>query len=192
MTVDDQYLLENRAHLPEALRVLLEDYPRESWEADPNFSALIRFWLDRHIMFRRILGAVTADCEAGLDGNIETRVFAGKLSKLGGMFVNQLHGHHMIEDTHYFPRLKGLESRLERGFEILDRDHHALDKHLSDFADEANTCIRTAMAEDTATDVIAAMMAAVGRMNGFLDRHLVDEEELIVPVLLKHAPADLT
>ena len=35
--------LSHRTALPDALRVLLAEYPREAWEADPTFSALIRF-----------------------------------------------------------------------------------------------------------------------------------------------------
>ena len=34
MTLD----LETRSGLPEAMRILLAEYPREAWEADPNFS----------------------------------------------------------------------------------------------------------------------------------------------------------
>ena len=40
--------LETRDGLPEALRVLLEAFPREVWEGHENFGQLVRFWLDRH------------------------------------------------------------------------------------------------------------------------------------------------
>ena len=37
--------LARRDGLPDALRVLLAEYPREAWESHPNLTALMRFWL---------------------------------------------------------------------------------------------------------------------------------------------------
>jgi len=48
--------LRHRKGLPDALRVLLEQYPRALWESHQNFDGLTRFWLERHLMFRRALG----------------------------------------------------------------------------------------------------------------------------------------
>ena len=184
--------LEDRHGLPDALRVLLEDYPREAWESDPAFSQLIRFWLDRHLMFRRLLAGLTSDTETMLDGNSDLRTYAGRLSRLGSHFLQNLHGHHQIEDAHYFPRLATLDSRLARGFTILDRDHHAIDGHLSVFADEANGVLTKIDAPGIPRAELERLRKGIARMTGFLDRHLTDEEELIVPVLLKYQPEGLT
>lgn len=183
--------LESRQALPDALRVLLAEYPRDAWEADPHFSGLIRFWLDRHLMFRRLVGVMRDEAEQAIDRRIEDRVFGAHLSRYGSMFVGELHGHHGIEDAHYFPVMRRLDSRVEKGFDILDRDHHALDAHLASFADAANAALRAVAEGRKARDPIAAFRADLARMEGFLDRHLVDEEELVVPVLLKYAPSGL-
>ena len=183
--------LGSRDKLPDALRVLLEDYPREAWDADPNFSDLIRFWLDRHLMFRRILAAMQSDLESMLDAQMEARTYAARLSRYGGHFLNDLHGHHRIEDAHYFPHLKGLDTRLIRGFDILDRDHHAIDDHLHTFASAANEVIQTAANGAAGKDTVASMVPILATTERFLDRHLIDEEELVVPVLLKYALAGL-
>ena len=53
----DDLALGVRAGLPDALRVLLADYPREGWESHPHFTGLVRFWLDRHLMFRPLQAA---------------------------------------------------------------------------------------------------------------------------------------
>jgi len=179
--------LETRTGLPDALRVLLEDYPRESWESHPNFDGLTRFWLERHLMFREILARLQTDAEAMLDRRIAPRAYGQRLSRLGGMFLNELHGHHMIEDHQYFPMLSGRETRLAAGFELLDADHHALDGHLNALADAANAVLRGLGAGD-ATDDTGRLHAALGGFAPFLDRHLVDEEDLVVPVILKHGP----
>lgn len=183
--------LETRAGLPDALRILLDDYPREAWEADPNFSGLIRFWLDRHLMFRRLVGVMADEARQALDGGLEHRRYGAHLSRYGSMFVGELHGHHSIEDTHYFPAMKALDQRVAQGFDVLDRDHHAIDGHLAEFAETANAALRDIAEGRPATDSIAAFLGQLGRVEGFLDRHLVDEEELVVPVLLKYAPAGL-
>ncbi len=191
--MDDAHLaLEERNALPDALRVLLESYPRDAWEADPNFSGLIRFWLDRHLMFRKLTATMATEAEQALDGELSPDVFAAHLSRYGSMFMGELHGHHMIEDAHYFPHLKALDPRLTRGFEILDRDHHAIDGHLEAFAQDANVALRAVAARTGHEDATAAFRKGLTRLEGFLDRHLTDEEELVVPVLLRFAPAGLT
>lgn len=188
---DITHALETRAGLPEALRVLLDDYPREAWEADPNFSNLIRFWLDRHMMFRRLVDVMQNEAGQTLDKSMEARVFGAHLSRYASMFIGELHGHHGVEDAHYFPVLKALDQRVASGFDILERDHHAIDGHLANFADTANTALRAIGEADDATDAIADFRAGLNRMEIFLDRHLTDEEDLIVPMLLRYAPAGL-
>lgn len=180
--------LEHRDGLPEPLRVLLEEYPKEAWADHDNFSALIRFWLDRHIMFRRLIETLTSEAEVALDGNMAPDVFAKHLSRYGGMFLNELHMHHTIEDTQYFPKLIGLDRRISRGFDILDNDHKAIDGHLAAFAEDANAVLSTFRTSDGLDQRIATLHSRLGRMEGFLNRHLEDEEELVVPVLLAHAP----
>ncbi len=181
--------LETRSGLPEPLRVLLETYPREAWEADPAFSGLIRFWLDRHLMFRRLLEVMQTEAEAALDKNMDAQTYGMHLSRYGSMFVGELHGHHSIEDQHYFPQIKGLEKRVERGFDILDADHHALDGHINGFAASANAVLAAVQSGTVLIDPVGQMHDGLAEMTRFLDRHLTDEEELVVPILLKHGSA---
>jgi iron-sulfur cluster repair protein YtfE (RIC family) len=177
--------LETRSGLPKALRVLLADYPREAWEADPNFSGLVAFWLQMHQGFRDGLAVMTRDAEQLLDGRLAPETFAPRLSRVGGQFVEHLHGHHHIEDHHYFPLLAAREKRLSQGFQILDADHHALDAHIAGFVGEANGVLR-GVAAGAFRDEAGGLHAQLVRLGGFLERHLADEEELIVPVILRH------
>lgn len=187
--------LEHRAGLSDALRVLLAAYPRDIWTSHRNFDGLTRFWLERHLGFRQILAALQADSRGYLDGDVAPRQAAQRLARLGGALIDQLHGHHQIEDHHYFPLLSAAEPRLVGGFELLDRDHQALDGHLHALTDAANAALRAlAAAESGAADralSITQIGALAGRLDGFerfLDRHLTDEEDLVVPVILHHAP----
>ena len=185
--ITDPDALAARPRLPDALRVLVEELPREGWEAHPRFSELIRFWLQRHGLFRALLERMRGDAEAALDGRIEAPDFARLISRHGGLFVGELHAHHQIEDAHYFPRLRALDPRVERGFAILDRDHHALDAAQGLFAGRADAVLRGAREEAGRTDRAAALLREVEGFHPLLERHLIDEEELVVPVLLRHA-----
>ena len=179
--------LETRAALPDALRVLVTQYPRDIWQSHRNFDALTRFWLERHLMFRQLLDRITGETQGFLDGNRDPQEFARLSARLTGFLLNQLHGHHQIEDMHYFPTLSGLDARLTPGFELLDADHHALDGHLQTMADDTNAMLR-ALQEGAGHDAAGRVEARLRRFGRFLDRHLVDEEELVIPVILHYAP----
>jgi iron-sulfur cluster repair protein YtfE (RIC family) len=192
----DPLALHARTGLPDALRVLLRDYPREAWQ-ESALSPLIRFWLDRHMMFRKLSDRLTRDARDVLDGRADPAAHAATLSRLGALFVQELHGHHHVEDAQYFPVLARHESRLERGFALLDDDHHALDGHLSAYVARANDVVR-ADGPDRHDDRNGDRNGATGRylqeMERFaplLERHLTDEEDLVVPVLLKHGERGL-
>ena len=185
----DEFRLEDRKGLPDALRVLLEDHPREGWASDPGFSDLVRFWLERHMMFRRLLGLMGDEVEDTLNGTMEDQVFAAHLRRYGGFFVQELHGHHMVEDHQYFPRLRGLDDRLTWGFDLLDRDHHAIDGLLNAFVEDTNAVLTTVAEGQDARKSFDTFRTRLASASGLLERHLTDEEELIVPVLLKYAPS---
>lgn len=174
-----------RDGLPDALRVLLAEYPRDLWKDDPGFDGLIQFWLDRHVMFRRILAQMQTQTQALIDRTAAPESYRANIARYGGMFVNGLHEHHMIEDTYYFPKLAQRDSRITHGFDILDRDHHAIDAHLNAFVADANAVISATEDRDKLQNAAGAFVDQLDLLEGLLNRHLLDEEDLIVPVILK-------
>ena len=180
--------LSERVGLPDAMRSLVKEYPRSGWERNANYSHLIAFWLDRHLMFRKLLDQLDTDVKAVLDGNDAQDGYKRKLSRFGGMLINQLHGHHQIEDAQYFPVMSQLDKSAARGFDILDADHHSLDGILADLADTANAVLQYQGKQAGFIDTTAAMKGRLDAFRPMLNRHLVDEEELVVPVLLKYDP----
>ena len=185
---DGTYDLQHRKTLPDALRVLLNDYPREDWESHTNFDGLTRFWLERHLMFRDLQARLQEETRAYLAGATAPQTFGGQAARMGGFLIQQLHGHHQIEDHHYFPVLARAEPRLERGFILLDADHHALDAELQALTEAFNDTLRPLSAGTPARDQAGRLEERLAGFGGFLDRHLSDEEELVVPVILHHAP----
>lgn len=170
--------LSQRKELPDALRILLEEYPRGTWENHGNFGEMVRFWLERHLMFRKLLGQMQQDTRDYLDNRIAGPDYAPRLSRYGGFFLNQLHAHHNIEDTHYFPQLVKLDARIERGFDLLDSDHQAMDGLLNAFATQANVVL------NGDASAVGPFLEQLNSFERLLNRHLTDEEELIVPVIL--------
>ena len=181
MTQDD-WELGRRDTLPEALRALVDHCPRATWDAHPRFPGLAAFWLDKHLGFRRLSDLLIRDLRAHLDGRLAPEGLAARVSRTGGMLIGGLHDHHGIEDHHYFPAMLGLEPGMARGFDLLDRDHHALDPWLARLTEEANALIRAPDRE-----AAGRLLGSLDAFAPFLARHLEDEEDLVVPVILRHA-----
>ncbi len=83
--------------------------------------------------------------------------------------------------------LSGLDARLDKGFVLLDADHHALDGHMAGLAEDTNAALRALDEGDPRTGA-GRLEARLAEFDRFLDRHLTDEEDLVVPVILRYAP----
>lgn len=188
MNAPDLPPLSQRNGLPDALRVLADLYPRGGWATHANFDDLTRFWLDRHIGFRRLAGVLGEDAEAFADGYTDPATYAPRLSRLMQMFLGGLTEHHTIEDDHFFPLLAACDARLIRGFELMDADHLELHDHITGLANLSNEVLAVIRADRPAASGAAEIRDRLDRFRGFLDRHLVDEEDLVVPVILEYAP----
>lgn len=185
--MDQSLRLDTRQGLPDHLRILADRYPREMWQGHANFNEMTAFWLERHLMFRQILDKLTADTEGFLDGTAGPR-YGAELSRYAGFFLNQLHGHHTIEDQHYFPQFNALDKRMDQAFALLDADHHALDAHIHDFGARTNAVLGALQQDGDARAFAGQLHDAQRAFHGFLDRHLMDEEEIIVPIVLEYGP----
>lgn len=182
--------LQHRSGLPEHLRFLLAEHPRKRWLAPDHFDDLTRFWLDRHRMFRDLVTRIGGETRDFLDGGTEARTFAQRSSRLTGFFLQQLHGHHTIEDQHYFPLLAAHDPRLPEGFDLLGRDHAALDVQIATLAETTNDMLR-ALTRGGGHDEAGRTESVLAAFKPFLTRHLDDEEDLVVPVILEYGSPDL-
>ena len=141
-------------------------------------------------MFRRMLELMTSETEAMLDAGEAAR-FGQAVSRIGSRFVGELQMHHQIEDAHYFPVLARRDRRIERGFEILDKDHHALDGYLAGFVSSANETLGALATHDDPKRLVAGFGEELSRLARLLGRHLEDEEDLVVPVILAYGAEGL-
>ncbi|MBL4807031.1 MAG: hemerythrin domain-containing protein, partial [Rhodobacteraceae bacterium] len=128
--------------LPEDMRILLRDYPREAWPDHPNFAASIQNWMGAHRMFRQLAKTVRSNTERYLDNAKSSHDFSGRLSHYGTSLVRNLHGHHGWEDHSFFPELSAADPRFDSGLETLESDHALLDKVLDRFTKQGNRVVQ--------------------------------------------------
>ncbi len=173
--------------MPSDMQTLLREYPRDAWDAHPGFREKTRHWLGAHRMFRQLSAAVRKDTESYLNGDKDPQDYAGRLSYRGNALVGNLHGHHGWEDHSYFPELSAADPRFDAGLEILEKDHAALDVVLDSFTRTANRAIKLVQLDEKAAREEAGKLHGVAEtIEAFLERHLSDEEELAVPIILHH------
>lgn len=181
-----------RSGLPDDLRFLVQRYPRSDWSAHDNIQGMASFWLQRHDMFREVGAMLTAGIADYREGRKSAPDFAQWFAPRLNFFLGNLDGHHNVEDQHYFPTFARVETRLKRGFDILDADHHQIHDALAHNAETANFFLRALReSEDRLRFAADAYADANQSLVAMLSRHLDDEEDLIIPLILDRGDAAL-
>jgi hypothetical protein len=177
--------LMQRAGLPDDLKVLLEKYPRADWHGIHTLGALGGFWIERHDMFRTLGTALVEGIGDLREGRVDAATFGRWFAPRLNHFLGDLEGHHQIEDYQYFPLFAAADARLAPGFALLEEDHHLIHGLLSSNAETAQAfhqdllagSERLAFSRDAYADQAEKLLAG-------LMRHLEDEEDLLIPLLL--------
>jgi iron-sulfur cluster repair protein YtfE (RIC family) len=179
--------IDTRTGWPEELTTLLERYPRDSWRRQGN--EMTQFWLDKHDYFRNQATAMSEMAASFRNEKLEPHEFAAWITPRLQGFLGALHGHHQIEDFHYFPAFRSAEKSLAPGFDVLASDHELMHNAINEIVDKTNAFLRTLSEESpqardaqkrAAEQYIEASDLAFRR----LVRHLSDEEDLIIPIML--------
>jgi hemerythrin-like domain-containing protein len=177
--------LARRSGWPQDLRVMLIRYPREQWDAHPNLGAMARFWLSRHAMFRELSEAIEDITMNFRAGQLPPAEFARQFVPRLQFMLDQLNVHHQIEDLHYFPIFQAADARLARGFDVLEGDHHHIHGDMARTAETANALLQALQGDaDRLRHCSDDYADASGVLLKGLIRHLDDEEDLIVPLIL--------
>jgi hemerythrin-like domain-containing protein len=181
----DALALARRSGWPEDLRVLVARYPREQWDGHPNLGEMSRFWLSRHAIFRDLSGAIEQIAMLFRAGKLPPEEFARQFVPRLQFMLDQLNVHHQIEDLHYFPIFRAADDRLARGFDVLEGDHHHIHADMARAAETANALLHSLQGGgDTMHRCSENYADASGALLKGLVRHLDDEEDLIVPLIL--------
>jgi hypothetical protein len=168
------------------LRARLERHPRSGWRDDPTPG--VRFWLEIHDGFRRESEGLVSLLDEHRGGRVAARELAVVSGpRLRGM-IARLRGHHEIEDYEYFPAFRSLEPKLVPGFDLLASDHVRLQNHIDDALGTLAEFLAAVESGDAAGKPLWAAgryVARTGDLCRALTRHLHDEEELIIPLLIE-------
>lgn len=187
MTEVNELILGERSGLPDSLAYLRRKYPSASWRGHRNYGALAGFWREIHNGLRHEgaeLQTLTCSFQEGATTPQQLqRTFMPLLKK----HLGNLDGHHQVEDQYYFPRFRALDKRMRAGFDLLERDHEAIHHLLQQSAEGASHLLASLQRDRDAQRAAADSYAdRAQRLLALLDRHLDDEEDLVIPAMLEH------
>lgn len=180
--------IDQRSGWPDELCVVLNDFPRDTWPS--TRSAMARFWIDKHNYLRHQSGALQSANDDYQAQRAAPEQFGSWIAPRLQRFLAELHGHHQIEDFHYFPAFRSAEPRLDAGFDVLASDHHLIEKSIMSIVESVNEFLKT-IAPDGSGNADARRVAADRYIESSqllhqrLGRHLEDEEDLIIPLMIR-------
>ena len=180
--------IDRRKGWPEELCVVLHDHPRDTWRE--TRSAMARFWIDKHNYLRHQSQALVAANDDFRADRAAPTQFGTWVAPRLQRFLAELHGHHQVEDFHYFPAFRSAEPRLAAGFDVLASDHKLIEQGIMSVVNTVNEFLTTIAPEsgrDADSQRLAAdlYIAAIDVLHKRLDRHLADEEDLIIPLMIR-------
>jgi len=189
------FTVDVRGGLPEELLELLRKYPRDQWPNDAGLHGLAEGWLQRHDFFRALsvrIGDMTTDLR---ENRTSPTTFLPLFQRRMGLLLGELDTHHRVEDGHYFPSFAAAAPKLQRGFDILDNDHGIIHGAIFDLGAASRELIAALSGEVLGRDgdALRAAERLAGKIVGFdrtLLRHLEDEEDLIIPLILERTRND--
>jgi hemerythrin-like domain-containing protein len=179
--------IDQRTGWPVELCVVLDEYPRETWS--DTRSAMARFWIGKHNYLRRQSDALQSANDEYRSERVDASRFGAFVAPRLQGFLAELHGHHQVEDFHYFPAFRSAEPRLATGFDVLASDHELIHQGIVGVVESINAFLSTIGADggdSDATKTAADRYIAASRLlHDRLARHLADEEDLIIPLMIR-------
>lgn len=179
--------LVTRGGLPKDLQFLTRKYPRDSW-GENLVSNTAQTWLGVHRYFRTASKSAEQMIEDVQNGKKDAAEISLIYRKRIGEVLSHLDGHHKIEDNHYFPQFEVLEPRLKAGFDLMEEDHHVIDRTIFEVSVQSRAFLDTANASQTdrsalhrATDELCTTLAQFRKT---MLHHLDDEEDLVIPLII--------
>lgn len=176
-----------RTGLPDDMRYLVRDLPRDRWT---DLDQTAAFWLQMHGGFRAQQDRMAALVDRWRAGDLDPRGLHDAILPTLQAFLQHLDGHHRIESGHYFPAFRQIEPRIQHGLDLLDRDHDAIHAHLEALF-QSGLAFHHAIRDSApdAPDHAHRLSDVLNQAAPALARHLDDEEDIVIPLMqLRGAP----
>ena len=184
----DAYHVEKRKQLAPLITEPVEEF-RDGFDRDA-IGGEARFWMEIHKGLLNASATLPQWCEKllSLDDAQALRSLQPRLVSLGSQLIHHAHGHHHIEDDHFFPVFLRRYPELANPIDLLERDHEVLAMVLDDM--EKAVTGMGAISQDASgrDDLLKAgevLHKAAQRLDRLFIRHIGDEEEICLPVLAK-------
>ena len=157
--------------------------PPEKWASLPSFGGAAS-WLGMYHSLRKGQNELDYLNRQFLNQHLDADAYRQRLLQAAYLHYGHLDGHHHLEDDADFPRLRTLEPKLNKGFDLLERDH----VHVAEQMSTIQNLLTQLQHVGHATPALAEQLQTAMHANGeLLYRHLADEEDLVIPILALHA-----
>ena len=173
-----------RDGLPSAIRPTLLEEAKDDWKQHPRFAGKARFFMNIHRQLLDGADWLSEVVEELLDvpeDIVPDRIAESGLAPNTERLLHFAHGHHQIEDHGYFPQFIQLYPELQGALSLLDSDHQILDAALNGVEAEQKALLRS-----PSRDQLAKLHQHAAALNKIMHRHITDEEEVIIPIFLRH------
>lgn len=179
--------IDQRTGWPDELQCLLKQFPRDSWKRDAT--PMARFWIDKHDYFRRQCAELQSASDDYREQRSTPKEFGLRVTARLQTFISHLHGHHQIEDMHYFPSFRAADKRLSKGFDVLAADHELLHQGIVTSIENVNAFVELFRSPqehslDEQRRLGDRFVESSELLYRRLARHLEDEEDLIIPLMI--------
>ncbi|MEH6443677.1 MAG: hemerythrin domain-containing protein [Oceanospirillaceae bacterium] len=174
-----------RIKLPLSIQKSLLESTRTEWQSNPRFGGKANFFMTLHRDLLDGIAQLSHGIEQLLDapyGEMHQLAKQMNLVPYSNNLIRFAHHHHKMEDLNYFPQMRIMHPELNHGFSLLDGDHNMVDAALTDI----QQALRVLDEASATHDQLAKLYCGSKKLENIMTRHIWDEEEIIIPIFLKH------
>jgi hypothetical protein len=174
--------LSRRTGLPVDLLFLAREFPRTRWTSlKPTTTA--QAWLGMHNGFRSLQRYMKGLGTEWREGRLQSPQFRLQMLGVLNQYLEGMHVHHFVESSAYFPKLRAMEPRLASGFELMEKDHKIIDRVIHELTNAGDVLDASNVESESFKRAAERLIDTAMRSAPLIDRHLLDEEELVIPLL---------
>ena len=178
---DPENHLDHRIGLSSLLKQQLTGMQLAPNAPRPEFERSAAFFVEVHGALRDYSARLPEGLRALVDAPADQRSTlhsAHRSAPVARHLVQLAHNHHTVEDDHYFPKFVQAMPTLANAIDLLEGDHLILDATL----DQVATTMALVRKNPADLDALARALQPAEALQKLLQRHLADEEEIIMPV----------
>jgi len=176
-----------RTGLDVSLRAELIGLPRETWRTHANYAGQAEHWQQIHGAMLANSAHVTRALAAIAEGRVgqaQMPELSAQIRETAAHFTEHAHHHHRLEDHHIFPGFVRARPALARPLALLDADHLVLDASIQAF----ERALRDFPDDTAPASAFDRLAETAGRVDRIMQRHIADEEEIVIPTVLAGEP----